>query len=79
VDNIIVMKDGRITEIGTYHELLAQKGAFAEVLVSLFESSYEHITNVLERNLLNSTYCTEYRVGNSNTMADNCFSYFVYC
>jgi ABC-type multidrug transport system fused ATPase/permease subunit len=50
VDNIIVMKDGRITEIGTYHELLAQKGAFAEVLVSLFESSNDLITNVLERN-----------------------------
>ena len=35
VDNIIVMKDGRITESGTYKELLAQKGAFAEVLVSV--------------------------------------------
>ena len=34
VDNIIVMKDGKITETGTYKELLAQKGAFAEVLVS---------------------------------------------
>ncbi len=33
VDNIIVMKEGRITETGTYKELLAQKGAFAEVLV----------------------------------------------
>lgn len=33
VDHIIVMKEGKITETGTYKELLAQKGAFAEVLV----------------------------------------------
>ena len=36
VDNIIVMKDGKITESGTYKELLAQKGAFAEVLVTVW-------------------------------------------
>ena len=38
------MKDGKITETGTYKELLAQKGAFAEVLVSKLKwsNSLEH-------------------------------------
>ncbi|XP_011699220.1 PREDICTED: multidrug resistance-associated protein 1 isoform X8 [Wasmannia auropunctata] len=33
VDNIIVLKDGEITECGTYKQLLEKKGAFAEFLV----------------------------------------------
>ncbi|XP_077285786.1 multidrug-Resistance like Protein 1 isoform X3 [Arctopsyche grandis] len=33
VDNIIVLKDGHITETGTYKELLAKKGAFADFLL----------------------------------------------
>ena len=33
VDQIVVLKDGRITEVGSYKELLAQKGAFAEFLL----------------------------------------------
>lgn len=33
VDNIIVLKDGEITESGTYKQLLEKKGAFAEFLV----------------------------------------------
>ena len=33
VDKIVVIKDGTISEVGTYKELLAQKGAFAEILV----------------------------------------------
>ncbi|XP_067207174.1 multidrug resistance-associated protein 1 isoform X3 [Linepithema humile] len=33
VDNIIVLKDGEITENGTYKQLLEKKGAFAEFLV----------------------------------------------
>lgn len=32
VDMIMVMKDGVITETGTYHELLKQNGEFAEFL-----------------------------------------------
>ncbi|XP_025986916.1 multidrug resistance-associated protein 1 isoform X3 [Solenopsis invicta] len=33
VDNIIVLKDGEITERGTYKQLLEKKGAFADFLV----------------------------------------------
>lgn len=33
MDNIIVLKEGKITESGSYDELLARKGAFAEFLV----------------------------------------------
>ncbi|CAL7934381.1 unnamed protein product [Xylocopa violacea] len=33
VDNIIVVKDGEITEVGTYKQLLEKKGAFSEFLV----------------------------------------------
>ena len=33
VDKIIVLKDGQISEVGTYQELMDSKGAFAEFLV----------------------------------------------
>ncbi|XP_017881737.1 multidrug resistance-associated protein 1 isoform X2 [Ceratina calcarata] len=33
VDNIIVLKDGEITEVGTYKQLLEKRGAFSEFLV----------------------------------------------
>lgn len=33
VDNIVVLKDGEISEVGTFKELLAKRGAFAEFLV----------------------------------------------
>ncbi|KAG7197439.1 hypothetical protein KM043_013293 [Ampulex compressa] len=33
VDNIVVLKDGEITESGTYKQLLEKKGAFSEFLV----------------------------------------------
>ena len=33
VDNIVVMKDGEISENGTYKELLEKRGAFADFLV----------------------------------------------
>merc|ERR1719320_1153940 len=33
VDNIVVMKKGVISEVGSYRQLLAQKGDFAEFLV----------------------------------------------
>ena len=33
VDNIVVLKDGEISEVGTFKELLDKRGAFAEFLV----------------------------------------------
>ena len=33
MDQIVVLKDGKISEIGTYQELMNNKGAFAEFLV----------------------------------------------
>ena len=33
VDQIVVMIDGKISEMGTYEELLANKGAFADFLI----------------------------------------------
>ena len=41
VDNIVVMKDGCITETGSYTELLAQKGAFADFLVQYLTEKKE--------------------------------------
>ena len=41
VDQIIVFKDGVISECGTYQELLAQKGAFAEFLVQYLAEAGE--------------------------------------
>ena len=32
VDEIIVLKHGQISEMGTYHELLSHNGAFAEFI-----------------------------------------------
>jgi ATP-binding cassette subfamily C (CFTR/MRP) protein 1 len=33
VDMIVVLKDGEVTELGTYKQLLEKKGAFAEFLI----------------------------------------------
>ena len=33
MDQIVVMKDGKISEIGTYDELMNNRGAFAEFLI----------------------------------------------
>ena len=33
VDVIVVLKDGEVTELGTYKQLLEKKGAFAEFLI----------------------------------------------
>ena len=41
MDNIVVMKDGCITEMGSYTELLAQKGAFADFLVQYLSEKKE--------------------------------------
>lgn len=41
VDNIFVLKEGEVSETGTYKELLARKGAFADFLI-------QHLTEVNE-------------------------------
>ena len=33
MDVIVVLKDGEVTELGTYKQLLEKKGAFAEFLI----------------------------------------------
>ena len=38
-DKIIVMKNGKISEIGSYNELLAKKGDFAEFLIQYFSKT----------------------------------------
>lgn len=44
VDNIIVLKDGEITEIGNYKQLLEKRGAFSEFLVQhLQEGIYQFL------------------------------------
>ena len=41
VDNIIVMKDGSISEIGSYEELLNNKGEFADFLIEQLQNTEE--------------------------------------
>ena len=43
VDQIVVMKDGSISEFGTYRELLERKGNFADFLIQYLENSNEVI------------------------------------
>ena len=43
MDNIIVMKDGSISEIGTYQELLNNKGEFADFLIEQLQNSEEDL------------------------------------
>jgi hypothetical protein len=41
MDKIIVMKDGQISEQGTYHELLKAGGQFADFLVEYLAEEAE--------------------------------------
>lgn len=56
VDNIYVMKDGEVSESGTYKELLDKKGAFSDFLMQHIteeadEEGLEEIKQQLEQNL----------------------------
>lgn len=42
VDKIVVLKEGAVSEVGTYQELLDKKGAFADFLI-------QHVTEVAEQ------------------------------
>lgn len=47
MDNIVVLKDGEISEFGTYTELMEKRGAFAEFLVQyLSEEDSEEVANI---------------------------------
>lgn len=48
VDRIIVMKDGTISESGTYEELLSHNGAFAQFLT-------QYLTRAVQINHVDST------------------------
>ena len=41
VDDIIVLKDGEIVEMGSYEELLGHEGAFAEFLQNYLQEAEE--------------------------------------
>ena len=41
MDLIVVMKEGRITEIGGYQELIEKKGAFAEFVTQFLSQEEE--------------------------------------
>lgn len=48
VDHIVVLKDGKVSEEGTYKELLQKKGAFADFLVQhIGEEHDEDVSNVV--------------------------------
>ena len=48
------MKEGKISEIGTYHQLLANKGAFAEFLIEQMNKADEQTENQDEDNESNA-------------------------
>ncbi|XP_036328974.1 multidrug resistance-associated protein 1 isoform X2 [Rhagoletis pomonella] len=47
-DNIYVMKMGEISESGTYQELLARKGAFAEFIIQHLQEAAEEVEDLDE-------------------------------
>ncbi|CAN9508890.1 unnamed protein product [Ophioblennius macclurei] len=63
VDNIVVMVDGRVSEMGSYQELLQQNGAFAEFLR----------TYVLE-DLVEEDEATEELIDDDNMFPDDALS-----
>ena len=48
VDRIVVLKGGEISEMGSYKELLAQKGAFSEFLLQHLDDEREEDEEVAE-------------------------------
>ncbi|KAL5244983.1 hypothetical protein ACI65C_012393 [Semiaphis heraclei] len=52
VDLIVVMKDGQVSESGTYKELLDKKGDFADFLVSHMQEQNEYEVDEIEMSIL---------------------------
>ena len=44
VDHIVVLKEGRVSEVGTYRQLLDQNGAFADFLRTYLTEEVEEET-----------------------------------
>ncbi|XP_014278688.1 multidrug resistance-associated protein 1 [Halyomorpha halys] len=51
-DMIVVLKDGSVSEIGTYRELLATKGAFSEFLISHLQEIEKEELEVLDETIV---------------------------
>ena len=43
MDQIIVLKDGKISEIGTYETLMSSRGAFADFLIEQLQKEQENM------------------------------------
>jgi hypothetical protein len=59
VDKVIVMKDGKISEMGTYEELVGNKGGFADFMRNVndekkkrkqYETMLQHKMTLFSRN-----------------------------
>ncbi|XP_054723431.1 multidrug resistance-associated protein 1-like [Uloborus diversus] len=44
VNSIVVLQDGKVTETGSYHELLAKKGAFADFLIQYLQENASEVS-----------------------------------
>ena len=44
VDTILVLKDGKLSEMGSFQELVTQKGAFSDFLKVFFLEENENLT-----------------------------------
>ncbi|XP_014278687.1 multidrug resistance-associated protein 1 [Halyomorpha halys] len=51
-DMIVVLKDGSVSEVGTYRELLATKGAFSEFLISHLHEIDKEELDVLDETIV---------------------------
>ena len=63
VDKIFVMKDGEITEFGSYKELLDKKGAFADFLIQYLTNNEDSENLETETELLNLKFELENTIG----------------